>query len=69
MTLGETRVRATFNPSASDLVSEIKMRTLELIDLCHKHTSGADGETIRLWSLAMTDYENAGMWAVKAATA
>jgi hypothetical protein len=67
MTIGEDRVRVTFNPGSSNLVDEIKQRTAELIDLCDKQ--GGDGETKRLWSLAMTHYEDAAMWAVKGATA
>jgi hypothetical protein len=54
-----------FNPSADGVVDQIKQKTAELIDLC---------ETIkpldpRLASLAQTSYEEAAMWAVKAATA
>jgi len=65
MTLGEDRVRVKFNPSADGIVDQIKQKTAELIDLC---------ETIkdkdpRLVALAMTHYEDAAMWAVKAATA
>jgi hypothetical protein len=76
MTIGEDRVRIKFNPSADDLVSEIKRRSAELIDLCeaHKGAAGAQvfknsSETNRLWALAQTHYEDAAMWAVKAATA
>jgi hypothetical protein len=72
MTIGEDRVRVTFNPGSSNLVDEIKQRTAELIDLCDKQTwtqMSVDAETKRLWSLAMTHYEDAAMWAVKAATA
>ena len=73
MTLGEARVRTTFNPSALGLVDEIKQRTAELIDLCDAPNRvdrpGMSGETMRIWKLAQTEYEEAGMWAVKAATA
>jgi hypothetical protein len=71
MTLGESRVRVTFNPSADDLVSQIKQKTAELIDLCAKGidvNAHGTAESHRLWSLAMTHYEDAAMWAVKAAT-
>jgi hypothetical protein len=64
-TIGENRVRTEFNPSASDLVSTIKQKTAELINLCEELKQ----KDPRLASLAQTDYENAGMWAVKAATA
>lgn len=70
MSLGEDRVRIKFNPSDEALVSQIKQKTAELIDLCEKGRSegSADGEHQRLWSLAQTHYEDAAMWAVKAAT-
>ena len=67
MTIGEDRVRTKFNPSADTLVDQIKQKTAELIDLCN-HRVGSAPEEGRLWSLAMTHYEDAAMWAVKAAT-
>jgi hypothetical protein len=66
-TLGEDRVRVKFNPSSDNLVDQIKQATARLIDLCDEHKNG-DAEAIRLWALAMTHYEDAAMWAVKAAT-
>lgn len=70
MSLGEDRVRVKFNPSDNTLVSQIKQKSAELIDLCEKGkiAGSADGEHQRLWSLAQTHYEDAAMWAVKAAT-
>jgi hypothetical protein len=72
-TLGQKRVRANFNPSDLNLVDVIKVKTAELIDLClSQQSSGpspSGAETIRHWALAMTAYEEAAMWAVKAATA
>jgi hypothetical protein len=71
--LGASRVRESFNPSKDNLVDKIKRYSADLIDLCHDEMGkvgngpGA-GETNRLWSLAMTHYEDAAMWAVKAAT-
>ena len=73
-TLGQRRVRAAFNPSASSLVDEIKSKTAELIDLCENLkqmpglSPGRSSECGRLCSLAQTQYEDAAMWAVKAAT-
>lgn len=64
-TLGEVRVRTDFNVSSSDIVSEIKDKSAELINLCET-LKEKDG---RLASLAQTAYEEAAMWAVKAATA
>lgn len=64
-TLGEQRVRTSFNPSETDLVSTLKQKSAELINICEELKS-KDG---RLASLAQTTYEEAAMWAVKAATA
>lgn len=61
---GEQRVRLDFNPSANQLVTEIKSKTADLIDLCER-LKQKDG---RLGALAQTAYEEAAMWAVKAAT-
>lgn len=64
-TLGEARVRTDFNVSGSSVVDEIKQKSAELINLCET-LKEKDG---RLASLAQTSYEEAAMWAVKAATA
>lgn len=64
-TIGEQRVRVSFNPSADSAVDQIKQKSAELIDLCET-LKAKDG---RLASLAQTAYEEAAMWAVKAATA
>jgi hypothetical protein len=69
MSLGAARVRESFNPSKDSLVDKIKRYTADLIDLCEEGRGKTnDGEEIRLWALAMTQYEDAAMWAVKAAT-
>jgi hypothetical protein len=69
MSLGEDRVRVKFNPSANGLVDQIKQKSAELINLCNNGADKTDDpEQGRLWSLAMTHYEDAAMWAVKAAT-
>jgi hypothetical protein len=65
MTLGQERVRVSFNPSGNDLVDEIKQLTANLIDLCEARLKPLDP---RLAALAQTHYEDAAMWAVKAAT-
>lgn len=65
MSVGEDRVRTKFNPSADSIVDQIKQKSAELIDLCEQ-LKAKDG---RLASLAQTTYEEAAMWAVKAATA
>lgn len=63
-TLGEQRVRTTFNPSADDEVAFIQQLTADLIDRCEKLKE----KDPRLAALAQTAYEEAAMWAVKAAT-
>lgn len=65
MTIGEDRVRVSFNPSDNNIVDRIKLKTAELIDLCETLKE----KDARLASLAQTHYEDAAMWAVKAATA
>lgn len=64
-TIGAQRVRITFNPAASSDVDIIKSKSAELINLCESLKS----KDPRLASLAQTSYEEAAMWAVKAATA
>ena len=62
--VGAQRVRESFNPSGNEMVDKLKRYTADLIDLCEdlKHLDP------RLASLAQTAYEEAAMWAVKAAT-
>lgn len=82
--LGERRVRTTFNPANNGIVDKIKQKSAELIDICAaiKHEDvqmllkmnqpsfeAVYGEKHRLLALAQTAYEEAAMWAVKAATA
>ena len=74
LTLGEQRVRTTFNPSSEDIVQKIKDTTAALINMVamvkyedEKGTQKA-GERARLVALALTAYEEAAMWGVKAAT-
>jgi hypothetical protein len=65
MTIGEDRVRVKFNPDGNSVVDQIKSKTAELIDLCEE----LKDKDPRLVALAQTHYEDAAMWAVKAATA
>lgn len=65
LSIGEQRVRVAFNPSKDSIVDKIKQKSAELINLCEELKAN-DG---RLASLAQTTYEEAAMWAVKAATA
>ncbi len=64
MTIGEDRVRYEFNPNGNQDVSMIKAKTADLIDFCE----GLKNKDPRLAALAQTAYEEAAMWAVKAAT-
>lgn len=66
ITDGKERVRADFNPSGSADVTLIKTATADLIDHCDKYK--VTGEQARCAALAQTRYEEAAMWAVKAAT-
>ena len=64
-TLGELRVRIDHNTTFNDNVATLKKATAALIDLCDSFKENDP----RLMALAMTSYEQAAMWAVKAATA
>ena len=83
-TIGEQRVRTDFNVSGNDAVTLIKEKSAELINLCQAMRNDEAvavldeskeafharcGEKLRLVALAQTAYEEAAMWAVKAATA
>jgi hypothetical protein len=50
-----------FNPSKDERIDEIKSRTEALLDYL-KSLEGVDGRCV---SLALTNYEQAAMWAVK----
>lgn len=80
-TIGESRVRVKFNvverAEERKNVDTIKYETAKLIDFCNDGKTDVNGkewndnaksEANRLWSLAQTAYEEAAMWAVKAAT-
>jgi hypothetical protein len=64
MSIGAGRVRESFNPSKDNMVDKLKRYTADLIDLCHE----LGDKDPRCAALAMTAYEEACMWAVKAAT-
>lgn len=64
-TIGEDRVRLSFNPNENPVVRAIKEDTAALIDFCETLKS----KDPRLAALAQTAYEEAAMWAVKASTA
>ena len=78
LSLGEKRVRTEFNPSKEGIIDQIKQKSAHLIDICEEirimlKPNGVDfytndKEAQRCLSLAQTAYEEAAMWAVKAAT-
>lgn len=83
-TIGEQRVRTSFNVSGDSVVDQIKRKSAELIDLMQalrndeasktyeqspEEKQRVSGEVFRLIALAQTAFEEAAMWAVKAATA
>ena len=51
----------SFNPSGSDVVAETKRMTEELMEYIRAHVPEN-----RQRSIALTNYEQAAMWAVKA---
>ena len=82
-TLGEKRIRTSFNVSGNDAVTKIKNKTAELIDdlqaikndeVSKTYENSEDvmkllsGEKLRLIALAQTAYEEATFWSVKALT-
>jgi hypothetical protein len=72
--IGAFRVRESFNPSGDTLVDKIKRYTSDLIDLCEDLKKSDNGDHLvaneqgRCAAIAQTHYEQAAMWAVKAAT-
>lgn len=66
--LGAERVRETFNPSGNEMVDKLKRYTADLIDLCNDMQGDNNPEKSRCAALAMTYYETAAMYAVKACT-
>lgn len=70
LTLGEQRVRLSFNPTENPKVDEIKARAAELIDLLEgMRDPEPRSEKNRCISVAQTEIETAAMYGVKAATA
>ena len=57
----EATTKPDFNPSGSDVVAGIKSRTEELMDFIRENVPEN-----RARSIAVTNYEQAAMWAVKA---
>lgn len=71
ITLGEYRIRTSFNPSSEDIVQKIKDKSAELINLVAEINYDPErlkSERSRLVELSLTSFEQGAMWAVKAAT-
>ena len=68
LTLGQKRVKAEFNPAKDDMVSQIKDKAAELIDLLESQRGVRQDshEMQRLISIAQTEVETAAMYGVKA---
>ena len=72
--VGEYKLRTNSTVTNSGVIKAIKDKTAELINLISRlnpHESFVERdikEFNRLKALAMTEYESAAMWAVKAAT-
>jgi hypothetical protein len=66
---GERAVGLDFNPSGDPAVHEVKTRYAEVIDhLNNLRSETGDTEKKRLCSVAITQAQDAQMWAVKAIT-
>lgn len=69
MSFGERAVGLSFNPSGDSTVVDLKQKAAVFIDALHVLRSNAhDSETMRMYSIAITEAQTAQMWAVKAAT-
>lgn len=70
MTYGQKAVGLKFNPSKDNEVNVCKSRFADLIDR-HNDARSMDGvsrEQARLYSIAITQLQQAEMWSVKALT-
>jgi hypothetical protein len=69
MTYGEKAVGLDFNPSGDPAVGQLKHLYSRIIDQCDEARAVTeDSESKRLWSIAITQAQDAQMWSVKAAT-
>ena len=67
MSIGEYRVRTSFNPAGDSSVDRLKNATAVIIDGLQNIADTGD-EAGRCAKIAQTRYEEAAMWAVKALT-
>ena len=66
MTTQKSPTFADFNPTNDERVTEIKTRTDELIALIHSYEKDLNNDGMRRAAIAITNYEQSAMWAVKA---
>ena len=71
LTYGQKAVGLTFNPSGDPKVQKLKELFAEIIDICHEGRIASGfpiQENDRLYSIAITQAQQAQMWSVKACT-
>lgn len=70
-TFGERAVRLSFNVSGDSVVNDLKVKAAAFIDACEaiRQDTRSTDDAVRATTLAITNAEQACMWAVKAATA
>lgn len=68
LSLGQQRVRASFNPSGNASVDGLKKIAADFIDSCELLKDSTSSEKNRALSIAQTEMETAAMYAVKGAT-
>jgi len=69
LSLGQQRVRSTFNPSGNAAVDQLKKLAADFIDSCELLKETGNNEKNRSLAIAQTHAEDAAMHAVKGATA
>jgi hypothetical protein len=67
-TYGQWLVGTTFNPSGDPRVNDIKQKSADLIDEMYEISQNRESPGSRSAALAITAFEEAAMWAVKAVT-
>lgn len=71
-TIGEKRIRVDFDTTESSVEVDIKIVAAKMINVCEgmkpQGYEKVEVEKLRLIAMAQTAYEEAAMWAVKAAT-
>jgi len=68
LTYGEKAVGITFNPGGNEMVNIIKKQYADIIDNLLTLKNADQSEKNRLISIAITQAQDAQMWAVKAIT-